>query len=110
MKQKSVSVSPLAVSNNLSPKTEAAVKSPTPKEAPLLTEPPPSNSISAKRKRQEEEEDEQNNVVTPHPPSKKKRNSSGGKNSYETSTAVAKGLVKKNKVYCVCKTKYDPTK
>ncbi len=47
------------------------------------------------------------------PPSKKKkRNSSGNANagSNESSSAVAKGLVKRNKTYCVCKTKYDPTK
>ena len=37
------------------------------------------------------------------PPKKKKRTSS-------SSHAIASGLVKKNTVYCVCKTKYDPTK
>ncbi len=56
-----------------------------------------------------------NNVT---PPSKKKKRDSSGSNkghhgsssSSSSSAAVAKGLVKKNQTYCVCKTKYDPTK
>ncbi len=39
------------------------------------------------------------------PPAKKKK-----RNSTSSSSAVAAGIIKKDKVYCVCKTKYDPTK
>jgi hypothetical protein len=43
--------------------------------------------------------------VTPSsPPKKKKRTSSSSSNAF------AAGLVKKNTVYCICKTKYDQTK
>ena len=40
------------------------------------------------------------------PPRKKRKSSGGSMNN----SALAAGLVKKDKVYCICKTKYDPKK
>ena len=53
----------------------------------------------------------QQNSSAPPPAKKKKRNSSSSAaNSAASSAAVKAGIVKKDKLYCVCKTKYDPSK
>jgi nucleosome-remodeling factor subunit BPTF len=63
-----------------------------------------SGSIEKRAVAEEEHETPLSESPPPQPSKKKKRNSSS------SSSAVAAGIIKKDKVYCVCKTKYDPKK
>ena len=52
----------------------------------------------------------QQNSAAPPAAKKKKRNSSSSAANNASSAAVKAGIVKKDKLYCVCKSKYDPSK
>lgn len=52
----------------------------------------------------------QQNSSAPPAAKKKKRNSSSSTANNASSAAVKAGIVKRDKLYCVCKTKYDPSK
>ena len=111
----------------------APASTPTPAPAPVLaansSSPDMTTPVSTrpKRKRVESEGPKENvtaaagansvqqNSAAPPAAKKKKRNSSSSAAAAAaannaSSAAVKAGIVKKDKLYCVCKTKYDPSK